>query len=82
MAQRWQRLRGPPPSAGLLAGVAARAARPEYGVLLADCVRAYHDARLGLVRDITAQRIASYAHEPLPSLTRSGCSYLMQVCLS
>ena len=70
--------RGAAIAPGLLAGVAARAARAEYGVLLADCVRAYHDVRLGLVRDITAQRIASYAHEPLPSLTRSGCSYLMQ----
>ena len=70
---------GPPAHAGLLAGIAARAARPEYALLLADCMRAYFDARLGLVAGITAERVAAFAREPLPSLTRSGCSYLMQV---
>ncbi|BDA42423.1 Conserved oligomeric Golgi complex subunit 3 [Coccomyxa sp. Obi] len=65
---------------GLLAGVAARAKRPEYAQLLADCQRVYCEVRLGLVAEITADRIAEYAREPLPSLTRSGCSYLMQVC--
>ncbi|EIE20882.1 Sec34-domain-containing protein [Coccomyxa subellipsoidea C-169] len=65
---------------GLLAGVAARAKRPEYAQLLTDCQRVYCEVRLGLVAEITADRIAEYAREPLPSLTRSGCSYLMQVC--
>ena len=64
---------------GLLAGVALRAKRPEYAQLLADCQRVYCEVRLGLVAEITADRIAEYAREPLPSLTRSGCSYLMQV---
>ena len=35
--------------------------------------------RLGLVAGVTAQRIATYAKEPLPQRTRSGCAYLMQV---
>ncbi|KAK9909756.1 hypothetical protein WJX75_006999 [Coccomyxa subellipsoidea] len=65
---------------GLLAGVAARAKRPEYAQLLTDCQRVYCEVRLGLVAEITAERVAEYAREPLPSLTRSGCSYLMQVC--
>ncbi len=63
----------------LLAGIAARAKRPEYAQLLADCQRLYCEVRLGLVSDIIAARIAEHAREPLPSLTRSGCSYLMQV---
>lgn len=66
---------------GLLAGVAARAKRPEYAQLLADCQRLYCEVRLGLVSEIVTERIADFAREPLPSLTRSGCSYLMQVLL-
>lgn len=61
--------------------MAARAKRPEYAQLLTDCQRVYCEVRLGLVAEITADRIAEYAREPLPSLTRSGCSYLMQVRL-
>lgn len=49
--------------------------------LLADCVRGYCEVRLALVADVVAARMAAYARDPLPSLTRSGCSYLMQVCL-
>jgi hypothetical protein len=59
--------------------VAARAKRPEYAQLLADCQRLYCEVRLGLVLEIVAERVAEYAREPLPSLTRSGCSYLLQV---
>lgn len=65
--------------AELLAGIAARAKRPEYAQLLSDCQRLYCEVRLGLVSEIIMGRIAEYAREPLPSLTRSGCSYLMQV---
>ena len=67
--------------AGLLAGLAARGARPEYGQLLEDCQRLYCEVRLGLVAGVTAQRIAAYAREPLPQRTRSGCAYLMQALL-
>ena len=66
---------------GLLAGIAVRAKRPEYAQLLTDCQRVYCEVRLGLVAAITAERVAEYARDPLPSLTRSGCSYLMQVRL-
>ena len=66
--------------AGLLAGVAARAQRREYMQLLADCQRVYCEVRLLLVADLVAARMGEYAREPLPSLTRSGCSYLMQAC--
>jgi hypothetical protein len=69
---------GPPGSAGLLAGLAARAGRPEYAQLVADCQRLYCEVRLGLVAGVTAQRVAAYAREPLPQRTRSGCAYLMQ----
>jgi hypothetical protein len=68
--------------AGLLAGVAARAQRPEYAQLLADCQRAYCDTRLSLVTGVVAERVVDYAREPLPTLTRNGCSYLMQVSRS
>ena len=66
-------------SAGLMAGVAARAQRREYMQLLSDCQRLYCEARLALVADVVAMRMAEYMREPLPSLTRCGCSYLMQV---
>ena len=66
------------PCAGLLAGVAARAQRREYMQLLADCQRGYCEVRLQLVADVVGARMAEYAREPLPALTRSGCSYLMQ----
>jgi len=67
---------------GLLAGVAAKGQRREHMQLLADCQRVYCDARLMLVADVVAARMAEYCREPLPSLTRSGCSYLMQVCVA
>ena len=64
---------------GLLHGIEARAARPEYGQLLGDCQRAYCAARFALVGSVTRARMAAFAREPLPTLTRSGCAYLMQV---
>ena len=59
--------------------MAARAQRREYMQLLSDCQRLYCEARLALVADVVAMRMAEYMREPLPSLTRCGCSYLMQV---
>ena len=56
-----------------------RAQRREYMQLLSDCQRLYCEARLALVADVVAMRLAEYMREPLPSLTRCGCSYLMQV---
>ena len=64
--------------AGLLHGIEVRATRPEYGQLLGDCQRAYCAARLALVGGVTRARMAAFAREPLPTLTRSGCAYLMQ----
>ena len=66
--------------AGLLAGIEERAQRAEYRQLLSDCQAAYCSARLALVAEVTQARIAALAREPLPSLTRSGCAYLMQAC--
>eukprot|EP00884_Botryococcus_braunii_P022753 jgi/Botrbrau1/9161/Bobra.160_3s0033.1 len=65
---------------GLLAGVGARAQRPEYAQLLTDCQRVYCETRLSLVSTVVAERVAEYTRDALPSLTRNGCSYLMQVC--
>ncbi|KAK9817306.1 hypothetical protein WJX72_012420 [[Myrmecia] bisecta] len=65
---------------GLLQGMESRSQRPEYARLVADCQQAYCDTRLHLVSGVTRERIAEYAREPLPSLMRHGCSYLMQVC--
>ena len=65
--------------AGLLSGVAARAKAPEYSRLLGDCRGLYCETRLGLVAPVTRSRIAALAGQPLPTLTRRGCAYLMQV---
>ena len=65
--------------AGLLQGVEARVKRPEYARLLADCQAQYCGARLGLVEPVVRQRVAAFARQPLPTLTRSGCAHLMQV---
>ncbi|KAL6013464.1 hypothetical protein ACLOJK_003962 [Asimina triloba] len=41
----------------------------------------YREQRLSLVKGIAQQRISKFAKkEALPSLTRSGCAYLMQKC--
>jgi len=53
--------------------------RPEYARLLADCQAQYCGARLGLVEPVVRQRVAAFARQPLPTLTRSGCAHLMQV---
>ncbi|GAB2219227.1 hypothetical protein Droror1_Dr00006859 [Drosera rotundifolia] len=64
----------------VLVEVEARSSRKEYSQLLAECHKLYCEQRLSLVRSIVQQRIADFAkREDLPSLTRSGCAYLMQV---
>lgn len=61
--------------------IESRSSRKEYSQILADCHRLYCEQRLSLVKAIVQQRISEYAKkEPLASLTRSGCAYLMQVC--
>ncbi|XP_042485003.1 conserved oligomeric Golgi complex subunit 3 [Macadamia integrifolia] len=65
----------------LLEEIESRASRKEYAQLLAECHRLYCEQRLSLVRGIVHQRVSEFAKkEALPSLTRSGCAYLMQVC--
>ncbi|XP_035549156.1 conserved oligomeric Golgi complex subunit 3-like [Juglans regia] len=64
----------------VLEGIESRSSRKEYVQLLAECHRLYCEQRLSLVRGIVHQRISEFAKkEALPSLTRSGCTYLMQV---
>ncbi|KAF3961755.1 hypothetical protein CMV_013658 [Castanea mollissima] len=51
----------------VLEEIESRSSRKEYVQLLAECHKLYCEQRLSL-------------KESLPSLTRSGCAYLMQVC--
>ncbi|KAK9099631.1 hypothetical protein Syun_026676 [Stephania yunnanensis] len=65
----------------VLVEIESRSARKEYSQILAECHRLYCEQRLLLVRGIVHQRISEFAKkEALPSLTRSGCACLMQVC--
>ncbi|XP_050363427.1 conserved oligomeric Golgi complex subunit 3 [Argentina anserina] len=65
----------------VLEEIESRASRKEYTQILAECHKLYCEQRLSLVRGIVHQRISEFAKkEALPSLTRSGCAYLMQVC--
>ncbi|KAL0013380.1 hypothetical protein SO802_000449 [Lithocarpus litseifolius] len=65
----------------VLEKIERRSSRKEYVQLLAECHKLYCEQRLSLVRGIVHQRISEFAKkELLPSLTRSGCAYLMQVC--
>ncbi|XP_043696774.1 conserved oligomeric Golgi complex subunit 3 isoform X2 [Telopea speciosissima] len=65
----------------LLEEIESRSSRKEYAQLLSECHRLYCEQRLSLVKGIVHQRISEFAKkEALPSLTRSGCAYLMQVC--
>ncbi|XP_050272474.1 conserved oligomeric Golgi complex subunit 3 isoform X2 [Quercus robur] len=65
----------------VLEEIESRSSRKEYVQLLAECHKLYCEQRLSLVRGIVHQRISEFAKkESLPSLTRSGCAYLMQVC--
>ncbi|KAG2494830.1 hypothetical protein HYH03_007071 [Edaphochlamys debaryana] len=65
---------------GLLREVEARAGRPEYARLLAECHNLYAQARLALISPYVQQRIAQYAAQPLPLFTRNGCEHLGRVC--
>ncbi|KAM0970025.1 hypothetical protein EV1_017934 [Malus domestica] len=65
----------------VLEEIEGRASRKEYTQILTECHKLYCEQRLSLVRGIVHQRISEFAKkEALPSLTRSGCAYLMQVC--
>ncbi|KAK6945655.1 Conserved oligomeric Golgi complex, subunit 3, partial [Dillenia turbinata] len=65
----------------VLEEIESRSTRKEYGQILAECHKLYCEQRLSLIRGIVHHRISEFAKkESLPSLTRSGCAYLMQVC--
>uniref|UniRef100_A0A803NUX5 Conserved oligomeric Golgi complex subunit 3 n=1 Tax=Cannabis sativa TaxID=3483 RepID=A0A803NUX5_CANSA len=65
----------------VLKEIESRSSRKEYIQLLAECHKLYCEQRLSLIKGIVYQRISEFAKkESLPSLTRSGCAYLMQVC--
>ncbi|KAL4572030.1 hypothetical protein LXL04_018798 [Taraxacum kok-saghyz] len=65
----------------VLEEIERRSSRKEYVQILSECHRIYCEQRLSLVKGIVSQRITEYSKkETLPSLTRSGCAYLMQVC--
>lgn len=65
--------------AGLLAGIQAKAQRPEYARLLSDCQILYCDTRLQLVSGVTQDAILHMSSSALPVLARDGWAYLMQV---
>ncbi|KAJ4848119.1 Golgi transport complex subunit 3 [Turnera subulata] len=65
----------------VLEEIESRSTRKEYVQILQECHKLYCEQRLFLVKGIVHQRISEFAKkEALPSLTRSGCAYLMQVC--
>ncbi|XP_018449460.1 conserved oligomeric Golgi complex subunit 3 isoform X1 [Raphanus sativus] len=65
----------------VLEEIESRSARKEYVQILAECHRLYCEQRLSLIKGIVHQRVSDFSKkEALPSLTRSGCAYLMQVC--
>ncbi|KAF6151279.1 hypothetical protein GIB67_020601 [Kingdonia uniflora] len=65
----------------VLEEIESRSSRKEYAQVLAECHRLYCEQRLSLVKSIVHQRISEFSKkETLPSLTRSGCAYLIQVC--
>ncbi|MED6147601.1 Golgi transport complex subunit 3 [Stylosanthes scabra] len=65
----------------LLEEIESRSSRKEYGQMLAECHKLYCEQRLSLIRSIVHRRISEFSKkESLPSLTRSGCAYILQVC--
>lgn len=61
--------------------IESKSSRKEYAQVLAEYHKLYCEQRLSLVKSIVQQRVSVFAKkEELPSLTRSGCAYLMQVC--
>ncbi|MCL7023786.1 hypothetical protein MKW94_009497, partial [Papaver nudicaule] len=66
----------------VLVEIESRASKKEYAQVLAECHKLYCEQRLSLIKSIVHLRISEFAKkEELPSLTRSGCAYLVQVCL-
>ncbi|WVZ92642.1 hypothetical protein U9M48_038690 [Paspalum notatum var. saurae] len=65
----------------ILSEVESRSSRKEYAQILSECHSLFCEQRLYLVRGMVQQRISEFARtEALPSLTRSGCAYLMEAC--
>ncbi|KAJ1700483.1 hypothetical protein LUZ63_000262 [Rhynchospora breviuscula] len=65
----------------ILGEIEGRASRKEFAQILSECHKLYCEQRLYLIKGTVQQRVLDYTKkEPLPSLTRSGCAYLMQVC--
>ncbi|XP_037491030.1 conserved oligomeric Golgi complex subunit 3 isoform X2 [Jatropha curcas] len=65
----------------ILEEIESRSSRKEYAQILSECHKLYCEQRLSFVKGIVLQRISEFSKkEALPSLTRSGCAYLMQVC--
>ncbi|KAK3131194.1 hypothetical protein QOZ80_6BG0503290 [Eleusine coracana subsp. coracana] len=65
----------------ILGEIESRSSRKEYAQILSECHSLFCEQRLYLVRGMVQQRISEYAKkEALPSLTRSGCAYLMEAC--
>ncbi|KAL9442037.1 hypothetical protein AB3S75_020526 [Citrus x aurantiifolia] len=65
----------------VLEEIESRSSKKEYVQILEECHKLYCEQRLSLVKGIVQQRISEFSKkETLPSLTRSGCAYLMQVC--
>ncbi|KAJ0965336.1 hypothetical protein J5N97_026474 [Dioscorea zingiberensis] len=65
----------------VLEEIESRSSRKEYSQLLTECHKLYCEQRLSLIKGIVQQRITEFSRkEALPSLSRSGCAYLMQVC--
>ncbi|KAF8769420.1 hypothetical protein HU200_006449 [Digitaria exilis] len=65
----------------ILGEMESRSSRKEYAQILSECHSLFCEQRLYLVRGMVQQRISEFARkEALPSLTRSGCAYLMEAC--
>ncbi|CAO2206902.1 unnamed protein product [Urochloa humidicola] len=65
----------------ILGEIESRSSRKEYAQILSECHNLFCEQRLYLVRGMVQQRISEFARkEALPSLTRSGCAYLMEAC--
>ncbi|EPS73936.1 hypothetical protein M569_00814, partial [Genlisea aurea] len=64
----------------VLEEIESKKSRKEYAQFLLECHKIYCEQRLSLVKAIVVHRISEFSKkEPLASLTRSGCAYLMQV---
>ncbi|KAM3210629.1 hypothetical protein ACQJBY_064550 [Aegilops geniculata] len=60
--------------------IESRSSKKEYAQVLSECHSLFCEQRLYLIRGMVQQRISEFAKkEALPSFTRSGCAYLMEV---